>query len=95
MKLLRSSKNRCPSRRPYHTSTVDSACSEDVGPCLKMAGVQPGPTGGPSAPVDPLPRKFSDASEKALDALSAYEADLLKYSKQMNDIEEQLLCGTP
>ena len=95
MKLLRSSTKRCPSRHPYHTSTVDSACSEDVGPCLKMAGVQPGPTGGPSAPVNPLPRMFSDASKEALDALSAYEAELLDYSKQMDEIEGQLRCGTP
>jgi hypothetical protein len=88
MKLSRSSTKRCPSRRPYHTSTVDSACSEDVGPCLKMAGVQPGPTGGPSAPVDPL-------AQKALDDLSTYQAELLEYSEQMDEIEGQLRCGTP
>ena len=79
------STNRCLSRRPVCTATVDSACSEDAGPCLKMAGVQP---------PAPVARTFSDASEKALGNLSAYEAKLLVYSQQMDEIEGQLGCGT-
>jgi len=64
------------------------------GACLKMAGVERGSTDGRATPADPPARTFSVVSEKALDDLSSYEALLRDYSKQIDEIEVQLQCGT-
>jgi hypothetical protein len=59
-----------------------------------MAGVERGSTDGRATPADPPARTFSVVSEKALDDLSSYEALLRDYSKQIDEIEVQLQCGT-
>ena len=64
------------------------------GACLKMAGVERGSADGRATPADPPARTFSVVSEKALDDLSSYETLLLDYSKQIDEIEVQLQCGT-
>jgi hypothetical protein len=80
---------------PGFLETKNRVFAQEIGgACLKMAGVERGSTDGRATPADPPARTFSVVSEKALDDLSSYEALLRDYSKQIDEIEVQLQCGT-